>query len=54
MMSTFELWIESARELDFEDLQRHARIAINNNHSCRDCYVCACAIVYKERLKEKQ
>lgn len=37
------------REEGITEVQRHARVSLNNRHRCRMCFCCACVEVLKEK-----
>jgi hypothetical protein len=45
---TFEDMKRQARQLPPEELSRHAKVSINNNHKCRECFTCACVEVLEQ------
>ena len=49
-----ENWLEmvrAAHELPTKELRQHARVSTENNHRCRSCFTCACALVLRELQK---
>jgi hypothetical protein len=40
-----EQWIEWKRQanaIGYDEAYRHARVSIDNRHSCHECFCCAC------------
>jgi hypothetical protein len=42
--------LADARKLPDDELQRHASVSTGSNHTCQQCFTCACAAVVLERL----
>ena len=53
MEPTWQNQLHFARQLDDKELRRHARVSIDNNHRCMDCFCCACVEVMRERTSRR-
>jgi len=54
MTRSADLWaaqLTEARKLDDADLARHAAVSTGNNHTCVECFTCACGAVRDERAR---
>lgn len=55
-MSTWNDWqamLQRASVLEASELQAHARVSLDNKHQCQECFTCACAKVYLDRVREE-
>jgi hypothetical protein len=47
--SFWKVQLRRAALLPIADLRRHASVSLNNRHTCKDCFCCACVEIIKRR-----
>lgn len=50
-MPTWKEQITEAQKLSDDELKRHASVSIDNKHSCRECFTCACVVVRRQNAR---